>query len=348
MTKILSLVCAILCLGTTNGFAKIWRVNNNVGVNADFTDGQAAVDAASNGDSIYFEPSRHLYAGITISNKTLNVFTGSTSGYNFLFDTLFNRYATVDYVNLYNADKSYVSVRFESNCAIHSSDSVTFDRCAYTNNAPIGTIDGLVISDFSKHLKIMRCRLSYVGIGGTNPADSSSVDLRNCMLDFCIYFNSVSSSGIISHNTFFRNSDFTGTVNIYNATVINNIFIQRTQTVFHNSFIYNNIECNVASYAPNKLSDIDSMDNVFVGSNQTVNALTLYNLFSWPLPGFTEDNQYLTINSGYASYGAGAINTNKYNKWVPTPLPAITSFILPNGVNTSSTMQVSFSATSNK
>jgi hypothetical protein len=346
MTKILLLVCAILCLGTTNGFAKIWRVNNNVGVNADFTTGQAAVNAASNGDSIYFEPSRHLYAGITISNKTLNVFTGSTSGYNFRFDTLVNRYATVDYVILLNADKSYLSVRFREICNIQYSDSVTLDRCAMSESELF--LYGNVESSFSKHLKITRCRLSSVTIGVNQAGDSSSVDMRNCMLDYGINFgHGYNNSGNISHNTFYKNSLITG-CDIYNAIVANNIFIQRTQTVFHNSFIYNNIECNEASNATDKLSDINPINNVFVGSNQTSNILSLYNLFSWPLPGFTEDNQYLTINSGYASYGAGAINTNKYNKWVPTPLPAITSFILPNGVNTSSTMQVSFSATSNK
>jgi hypothetical protein len=347
MTKILLLVCAILCLGTTNGFAKIWRVNNNVGVNADFTTGQAAVNAASNGDSIYFEPSHHLYAGITISNKTLNVFTGSTSGYNFRFDTLVNKYATVNFVTLQNADKSYLSVRFRLACNIQHSDSVTLDRCAVTE-MPIGFGYGAVNTGFSKYVKIMRCRLISVNIGLYGTGDSSSVDMQNCMLDLGIDFAAPRNSGNISHNTFFMNIFNTYVHNIYNAVVTNNIFIQRTQTVFHNSFIYNNIECNEASNATDKLSDINPINNVFVGSNQTSNILSLYNLFSWPLPGFTEDNQYLTINSGYASYGAGAINTNKYNKWVPTPLPAITSFILPNGVNTSSTMQVSFSATSNK
>lgn len=43
---------ALLFLLSQNASAKIWRVNNNIGVQADFTTLQAAIDGAASGDTI--------------------------------------------------------------------------------------------------------------------------------------------------------------------------------------------------------------------------------------------------------------------------------------------------------
>ena len=50
-----------------------WRVNNNVGVNADFSDLQAAIDSASAGDIIYIENSGIPYNGNTQIDKQLTI-----------------------------------------------------------------------------------------------------------------------------------------------------------------------------------------------------------------------------------------------------------------------------------
>src|SRR5436190_9371104 len=56
--------------------AKIWRVNNNVGIAADFTTLQAAHDAAAAGDSIYLEGSSNSYGGLTCNRKLFIVGPG--------------------------------------------------------------------------------------------------------------------------------------------------------------------------------------------------------------------------------------------------------------------------------
>src|SRR6185503_16285219 len=58
--------------------AKIWRVNNNTGVVADFTTFTAAVNSASvlNGDTIHIEPSATSYGGATISKRLVVIGAG--------------------------------------------------------------------------------------------------------------------------------------------------------------------------------------------------------------------------------------------------------------------------------
>ena len=62
-----ALACA--CLFSNNVFAKIWRVNNNAGINANFTTLQAAHDGAASGDTLYVEGSSQTYGSLTCSKK---------------------------------------------------------------------------------------------------------------------------------------------------------------------------------------------------------------------------------------------------------------------------------------
>lgn len=69
LTLIISLISSI-------GFAKIWRVNNNAGITADFTTLQAAHDGASAGDTVYLESSPTSYGGLNCTKKLAIIGTG--------------------------------------------------------------------------------------------------------------------------------------------------------------------------------------------------------------------------------------------------------------------------------
>ena len=56
--------------------AKIWRVNNNPGIAANFTTVQAAHDGAASGDTIHLEGSPNTYGGLTCSKKLFIVGPG--------------------------------------------------------------------------------------------------------------------------------------------------------------------------------------------------------------------------------------------------------------------------------
>ena len=57
-------------------FAKIWRVNNNSGISADFTTLQAAHNGAASGDTIYLESSPTSYGALNSSKKLTIIGTG--------------------------------------------------------------------------------------------------------------------------------------------------------------------------------------------------------------------------------------------------------------------------------
>ncbi len=56
--------------------AKIWRANNNPGINANFTTAQAAHDGAVAGDTIMFEPSATVYGNITLTKRLILIGPG--------------------------------------------------------------------------------------------------------------------------------------------------------------------------------------------------------------------------------------------------------------------------------
>ena len=65
-TKIMFYTIIIVLLMASVLFAKVWRVNNIDGVDADFKDIQEAVDAAQSGDTLYVEGSGKKYGSFTI------------------------------------------------------------------------------------------------------------------------------------------------------------------------------------------------------------------------------------------------------------------------------------------
>lgn len=72
-TIILLAICFVN-IGNVN--AKVWRVNNNPGVNADFSTLQTAHDAANAGDTLYIEGSATSYGDLTVLKKLVIIGTG--------------------------------------------------------------------------------------------------------------------------------------------------------------------------------------------------------------------------------------------------------------------------------
>lgn len=64
LSSIFTLSCLLLFLSSIQ--ASTWRVNNRPGIDADFSDLQAAIDAASNGDTLYIEGSPIRYSTGTL------------------------------------------------------------------------------------------------------------------------------------------------------------------------------------------------------------------------------------------------------------------------------------------
>lgn len=66
----------LACLFNVVAYAKIWRVNNNIGITADFTTLQAAHNGALAGDTIYLESSPVSYGALNCTKKLAIIGTG--------------------------------------------------------------------------------------------------------------------------------------------------------------------------------------------------------------------------------------------------------------------------------
>jgi len=77
MKKILLVTATALFLALTTN-ANVWRINNNNGVDADFTQITSALSSASvlNGDTLYIEPSTTQYNGFTLSKQLVFIGNG--------------------------------------------------------------------------------------------------------------------------------------------------------------------------------------------------------------------------------------------------------------------------------
>ncbi|KXX67918.1 hypothetical protein [Flammeovirga sp. SJP92] len=101
MKKIIFLALSIFTIHQAS--AKIWRVNNFEELKADFTDAQAAIDAASIGDTILFEQSPISYGSITIEKQLVLLGAGYFLSDNYPKGNSFT--AQLDYINVGNIYK---------------------------------------------------------------------------------------------------------------------------------------------------------------------------------------------------------------------------------------------------
>lgn len=62
-------IITLITLISASSFAKIWRLNNNPGITADFTSLQAAHDGAASGDTLYLESSPSSYATLSCTKS---------------------------------------------------------------------------------------------------------------------------------------------------------------------------------------------------------------------------------------------------------------------------------------
>lgn len=258
--KKLSFLCvaALIC---SISFAKIWRVNNNPGVVANFTTAQAANDAPAvvDGDTIHIEPSVTSYGNLDPTKRLTWISTGA-----FLDvhpDKQFSQNpGKIEVITAFNAGSSnsvfhvYVNSYFYLNAS-----NIRLDRCyiggiVYINNFGYGVpSNNIVINCYSGGNL-------FIYAGGNHIA-------TNNIFEGGLYISSTTSSAVITHNVFNATSVSSGDVN--NSIVENNIFNKANSPI-------NFINCNVGynfSGAPNILpagnnnqNNVD-MSTVFVNNN---------------------------------------------------------------------------------
>jgi hypothetical protein len=303
-------------LASTSGYSKIWRINNNNGVVADFTTAQAAHDAAAANDTLMFEPSGNGYGNITVIKK-LTLFG---VGY-FLSNSNPNSPIT--------SDTSLGTVTFNvgSSGSLISGLTVTAYVNINTSNITVKGNNGgtLTVAAAASNVVIARNFNMYVDTQGT----CSNIVVSNNYLTG-IDVNDTQVGVIVSYNV------IKGTLTCTGQTFSNNIYVQGSSVTLTSSTVSNNIDARVAG------------SSVFGTSNGNIgNVSPLVVFVGGAVSGTNYTPAYdgdLVLKAGSPAIGAGigGVDCGIFGGSSPyklsglPPVPLLTKFV-SSGIGSNST-----------
>lgn len=316
----------LLCFGTTAS-AKVWRVNNNTGVGADFAQFWTAVASTSvlAGDTIYLEGSPIAYTNAVLDKRLVIIGPGyllSGTGANTGLQA--NPYdARFGVLYIDSAASGSTLFGISTYIQIDSrTDDLKFIRSSIY-------IDPWIISANStaNNWVINKCIL-----GGVINYSMENLQITNCL----VYYSTLTLQG--ARNTLLRNNVFATGVATTNAYVANNIFLAghslTGSVIKYNLSIQNDLPAGF-----NNQVNIPS-SSIFVGTGSTDGA---YQLRAGspaigagePLNGITPDAGVFGTADPYRLSGIPPIPTI-YSLSVPASIPA-----------TATSMTITFSTRSN-
>lgn len=236
MKSLLFIIISIAFLHTYSN-AKIWRVNNNPGVQADYTTAQQAHDGAAAGDTLYFEHSASTYGDLLMSKPLTLIGSGAFGHLN--PNQQYNMDAAyLEWISLRpSAAGAVISV---NNLAIYDTASnVTITRCWTREQVVFYNADNCIVSEaFPRYIT---CRISI----GEN---TNNIIIRNSIMAGISAGPFASSDG----------SGTTGTCYSYSNLICYNNTI--TGTVAAAGTFYNNIMWQINTDASSPVNN-----NIFVG-----------------------------------------------------------------------------------
>ncbi|NOU39061.1 MAG: hypothetical protein HOO89_10130 [Ferruginibacter sp.] len=293
MKKILLCIASITLAFLTNQTnAKVWRINNTVGVTADFATGALALASSSvlNDDTLHFEGSATAYAGFTLNKRLVIIGTGY-----FLSGINAN---TGLQANPNSSDFGGQIIAYDSLCsgstiigldnfnfgAWHTNgsatDNITLIRC---NLSSVGQYYSYLAGTKTVGWKINKC---YIYTFNFSNFKAENFEITNNILTSTFYLDGTSNL-----NNLVRNNVFRGGIYMYNGYFANNI-IQVSAFTVTNVTVKNNL----AIGAPTGFTP-------FVGLNGNTNSHTDVLLFQG-LTGNSTDGQW-RLKAGSPAIAAG-------------------------------------------
>jgi hypothetical protein len=321
-TSLLSILC--LFLSVQSLFAKTWRVNNQSGINANFSSIGAAVGSSTvlAGDTLYIEGTATNYQFTTI-NKRL-VFIGP--GY-FLSDVGSNAGLQ------FNGQSAKVNIAIDS---------------LASGSEFYGLSGSIYMNTNADNLKFIRCNINFNPNNVIANSKASEIEFRQCYISVsfvqtlenikitnCI-INNLQLSSVI--NGLLRNNTVPGPCTINNSYVSNNIFL--SSLTLTNCSVKNNLS---------------NANNLPAGNNNKVSIPATNIIVN---TGSSDGKYMLTDTSPAKSAGetingetpdAGAFGTgDPYRLSGIPPIPTIYALQAPSSVPATATvMTVTISTRSN-
>jgi hypothetical protein len=343
---------SVFALGITySATAKVWRVNNNAGVNADFTTFNAAATSGSvvAGDTLYMEPSATQYStGSFVLAKRLVVI-----GPGYFLDPANTSYpynaglqaatksAHIAFFRLgTGADGSkFLGVSLDGSVYINGVSNIQFEKVFF------GTGSVYFESGTNDNISFRKC---FTNGGITANNGNATLFLTNIVIENTIFDGGYTSlekttgSGNIYRN---NSSNNVGNTNsLTNFYVANNIFGVFANVNFLNCTIKNNLFATnqpLPGTATNNLVSV-VMTNVYTGGTGSIDGRYVLKAGSPAIGAGLTVGAVVSPDCG--AYGA----TDPYKLSGIPNIPSIYSFTVPTSVPSgSATMNVTFSTRNN-
>ena len=257
----LIIVGTLFLLLSITANAKVWRVNNNAGINADFTTAQAANDGASANDTIFFEGSLYEYGLVTFDKKLIIIGPG------------------------YFLDKN-------ENTQV-SKLSAIITKATFTLGSENSTITGIDFNGKSiivnaDNISIVRCNMDYVTLGSVTKSANNTIinqcffkggntgalvaygECNNVVVTNCIIVNKTLRPSRKFH-LIITNNYVSGNIDVYGSDIENNI-VKGTISKGHGNTEYNNFESIVESEYFTKDNTSPDLFYTLSGSSPALNA----------------------------------------------------------------------------
>lgn len=242
--KKIALVAVLAMVLQLNLQAKIWRVNNNAGVTADFTTFTAAVANASvvSGDTIHVEPSATSYNGATVSKQLTIIGNGffltGTGGNSGLQATTTESVLSDMAFASGSAGTRLIGLVLNNNnfaAGYNGNVNITFEKCKFLGVAPVN------FQNRTETFSNITIRKSYFNTNaGTWQAATTT--LNNFTIENCIFASFITFlTGPATLNFVFRNNHVVSTASLSNAYVANCIFGGASNNTFTSCNVKNNV-----------------------------------------------------------------------------------------------------------
>lgn len=272
--------------------AKIWRVNNNLGINADFTSLPAAVTAAADGDTIMVEASANAYSYPTLTKKLIIIGTG------------------------YFFTDATPNPKTQANTNVSNIGSITFNTGSAGSVVEGCTISAINLSE--SNITIERNNITnyvYVASGASSISNNDTIR-QNVIYGMSAGSATGKASNLLVYNNILYGPGFQFASNLNNISgyFINNVFLYSNYPLACANFTFQNNIFNIANFGSylsfnSFFNNITNNTGLPVGNgNQlSVNLDNVFVGFSSGT-GFSTDGRY-KLKAGSPAIGAGLLNS---------------------------------------
>lgn len=235
---------ATIILAAVQAEAKIWRVNNNAGVVADFSTISAVISSASvvNGDTIHLEPSATTYTGPTINKQLVIIgngyfLTGAGGNSGLQATTSESTVSDMTFANG-SAGTKLIGLVLQNNSFVggyNGNVNITFEKCRFTGVAPVNFQNR---AEIFSNIVLRKCFFTTAA----STWQAANATLNNVTIENSIFASTVAFlTGAGTLNFVFRNNHITGVAILSNAYVANSVFASASQNTFTSCNVKNNL-----------------------------------------------------------------------------------------------------------